>query len=205
MSHHVPPDFALIIAALPPTDPERRAAWAHAMDCAPCLHALVQGEKLLRLIDTQAPQAPEQTIDPALKQRILSSVANLPPERPAAPWHALLLALGAACSAALAWLDGTRDAGLQARLGFHCIFWELVFALGPLVCGAVLALGTGKQRSPRVFALIGIAGGLFGQVLLRTRCPVHDVNPHLLVFHTAGVLLAAGLGYAFARSMRWAD
>jgi hypothetical protein len=204
MSHHVPPDFALIVAALEPTDPDRRAAWAHARACPACKRALEQGEAVLALIDTQPL---EQTIHPALKQRILSSVANLPPERAHGRRRkfALALVVGIACSLLLAWIDGTRHAGLHVSLGLRCIFWQVVFALGPLVFGAVLALSTGKQRSPRVFALIGIAGGLLGQTLLRTRCPMHDVNPHLLVFHTAGVLVAAGLGFLFARSMRWVD
>jgi len=37
------------------------------------------------------------------------------------------------------------------------------------------------------------------QLLLRTRCPAHDAEAHLLVFHTGGVVLAAWLAATLVR------
>jgi hypothetical protein len=201
MSHHVPPDFALIVAALDPSDPERCAAWAHARDCKPCERILQQGEVVLQLIDAQAP---DQFIDPALKERILTSVANLPAAPRRRAWPRIGVAIGAAISAVLALFDGAERVGLFAAVGVRCVFWELMFALVPLALTAQVALSTGRGRGPWVLALAGVIGGLAGQTYLRVRCPMHDANPHLLVFHCAGVLAAAATGVLIARAMRWA-
>lgn len=199
MSQHVPPDLALIVAALDQHDPERRAAWEHAAACEPCRRVLEQGEAVLELIDAQAPH---EFIDPALKQRILNSVEKLPPRRKPVLWQPFAIAIAALVSIAFAFLDG-EHAGLHASQGWKCIFWEVMFALAPLAITAQVAISMRKPNASWILAFAGVAGGLVGQLYLRARCPLHDVNPHLLVFHCAGVLTAAAVGLVIARGIRW--
>ena len=199
MSSHVPPDFALILAALEPCDPERRAAWQHAKDCDACRRVLEQGQAVLDLIDAQAPH---QFIDPALKQRILSSVGGSSTKVARAWWQPLGIAMGTLASFGLALLDGVRP-GLHAGQGVHCVFWEVMFALVPLAVTAQVVITMRKQNPSWWLALAGVVGGVIGQVYLRGVCPLRDVNPHLLVFHCAGVVIAAALGLVVARGIRW--
>lgn len=199
MSQHVPPDLALIVAALDPHDPERRAAWDHAKDCERCQSVLEEGQAVLELIDAQAPY---EFIDPALKQRILNSVEKLPPRRTRERWQPLAIALGGLASLGFALADGER-AGLYLSQGWKCIFWEVMFALVPLAITAQVAISARKPNASWFLAAAGVVGGFVGQLYLRGRCPMHDVNPHLLVFHCAGVLVAACLGLLIARGIRW--
>ena len=200
MTHHVPPDIALIVAALDPQDPERRAAWEHAKHCEPCQRILEQGEAVLQLIDAQAP---DQFIDPALKQRILNSVASLPPRRKQLRWKPIVIGLGAIASVAMAFSDGVAHAGMYASIGVRCVFWELLFALVPLAVTAQVVISTQRPNPNWSLALAGVIGGLAGQLFLRWRCPISDVTPHVWVFHCIGVVLAAGLGLVLARGIRW--
>jgi hypothetical protein len=191
MSQHISDDRALILAALAAVDPERRAAQEHAARCPKCARVLSEGEAMLALVDAQAA---ELQIDPRLKARILSAVAESPQDRRAPRWEHVGLTLGAVLSACLAWLDGRGPPGLYPAHGHYCVLWELLGATLPLIGAGLWATRTSKRPEPLRLALIALGGAIAGQLFLRWRCPTSDSGLHLLVFHAAGVLLAALLG-----------
>lgn len=191
MSRHISDDRALILAALAADDPERRAALAHAAHCPRCARVLSEGEAMLALVDAQAA---ELQIDPRLKARILSAVAQAPQEGRGVRWEHIGLALGAAGSVGLAWLDGRGPPGLFPAHGHYCLLWELLAATLPLIGAGIWATRASARPEPLGLALLAMAGGLAGQLFVRMRCPTSDAGLHLLVFHTTGVLLAALLG-----------
>jgi hypothetical protein len=73
-----------------------------------------------------------------------------------------------------------------------------------------LPLGLAVQQGRRLraapnattFASFAAAGALAGQAALDLTCPDRSGTPHLVLFHLAGVLLAALLGAFVGRSLR---
>jgi hypothetical protein len=84
--------------------------------------------------------------------------------------------------------------GLEARAGFECTGCEL--AAGALSWLVVAALAKHKHLTldRRMTMAIAAAGALASQAAQLLSCPVARTNPHLLVFHFGGVLLAAAFG-----------
>jgi len=84
--------------------------------------------------------------------------------------------------------------GLEPRAGVECTACELV--AGGLSWLIVAALAKRKHLTldRRMTMAIAAAGALASQAAQLLSCPVARTNPHLLVFHFGGVLLAAAFG-----------
>ncbi|HEV8323888.1 MAG TPA: hypothetical protein VG389_19885 [Myxococcota bacterium] len=107
-------------------------------------------------------------------------------------------ALAAAASAALALATGHGEV-LAPLLGLRCVGTELVAALLPFAVAPWLWLRRRAEGGPGRFAGIAAAAALAGQAALHLTCHESAAGPHLLVFHTGGVLLAAALGTLASR------
>ena len=75
------------LATLPPGDPEREAAYAHARGCAGCAAALREGERLVALLEALPPEpAPSAAVlrrasAPVLEQSLDPAAGGAPPSR----------------------------------------------------------------------------------------------------------------------------
>ncbi len=181
---HLPPDHALVLVTLPPEDPERRAAYAHADGCPACAALLREHEAMLRLLDG-AFLPPE--ITPALAARVHASV------RPRRWPRLVLLATWLASLALILRVPSFSDA-LGSGVGSHCALSEALFAVAPLGAGAWLSRAGRVRLDPAGFAAITGAGGLVGQWWLRNHCPVHGAALHSFVFHFLVVIALSLLG-----------
>jgi len=193
---HISEDLALILAALAPDDPERRAALAHAESCAACARLLERGASMLGMIDAQ-PLTVE--VDPRLKARILASVDRLEAERSGTRWEPYAIAIGALLSVVLASFDLHVRAGLFPARAPLCVMWQLLGATLSVAGVGVWARAWAWRASPLRLGVVAMAGALIGQLWLRARCPTLDAPQHVFAFHVSGVLLAALLGYVLAR------
>jgi len=113
-------------------------------------------------------------------------------------WGGAALALLPVASGVFSLIAGAGG-GLHVATGLKCTLFELIVALLPLGV-SVLALRRSTQdgRSPLLLAVHAAAGALAGHAALHFTCPVSTATPHLLVFHTGGVVLAGLLGLAAA-------
>jgi hypothetical protein len=112
----------------------------------------------------------------------------------AAPrWRTRAAALACIASGALAMLAGSGG-DLAALLGVKCVAIELVAAALPYATAVRAAARLGSRQGAGAMAAIAAAGALAGQASLHLTCPERSATPHLLVFHTGGVLFAAVLG-----------
>lgn len=109
----------------------------------------------------------------------------------------LVLGMVPLASALFALLDGAGG-GLHAAVGVKCVIAELISSAIPLAA-AVTLLRRGVSGGAKEIAAAGCAGALAGQALLHLTCPVSTATPHLFVFHTGGVLVAALLGGLLGR------
>ena len=110
----------------------------------------------------------------------------------AAAGGAVLVALAAAGAAG-------RAGPVEAALGPECLLTEQGCAAA-VVAAVWLVLRRGSSAlTPRVVMAGAAAGALCGAAALQLTCPAHAALPHLLAFHTAGVLVAAGLAGAASR------
>lgn len=197
MSAHLDAEQAMLLAALTEDDPARRAADAHAAECADCRALLADGALMMTMLDEMETPV---LVSPALKARIESrldfSSARVPAYKSA--WARLTVVGLSLLSLFLVWLGGTHvsSGGLMASLGQgvggHCAGFEAAFAAVPLGVGAVLSqLGKVRLR-PAPFAATTMAFAIAGQLVLSSRCPLHELTLHLFVFHFLTVL-AVGL------------
>jgi hypothetical protein len=107
--------------------------------------------------------------------------------------RALIAALVAA-SGVFAWAVGAV-AGLETRIGLECTACELVAAAIPWLLVTVLAWRQGVALDRGTVVAVAAAGALASQAGQIMGCPVPHANPHLLIFHLGGVLLAAALAF----------
>ena len=191
MSEHVDAARSLFLVALPSDDEERLAAEAHAARCEECAQLLAEGRELLGVVDEGPSGAP---IDPVLRAQIRERVLGESRSRPSI-WAPLWLFAMLLASLGMAWLDGRADAGLGAAEGVKCVRMEILLAVVPFALSGWLMLREVIAPQPLTLAATTMAGGLVGQVLLRSMCHAGDGHAHLLVFHVGGVLLSALLGY----------
>jgi hypothetical protein len=196
MSDHISEDFALILVALDPDDPERRAALAHAESCSACTRLLECGASVLSLIDADQVDV---KVDPQLKARVLASVDRLEAER-CHRWEPYALAVGALLSIALGLLDLRLRWDLFPARAPLCFMWQMMGALLSLAGTAIWARSWAWRSSRLRPAVVAMGGALIGQLWLRVRCPTHDAPLHVLSFHISTVLAAALLGYLLARA-----
>jgi hypothetical protein len=197
MNEHIDPTSVLALVALPDEDPERRRAWGHATQCPACRALLDEGLAVLRLIDAE--RTPPPPISAALKARVKAAV--LAQERARSRWEGPALALVSLVSLLLAFFDGHVGRPLALSVGAHCLFYEIAFGMVPVGSMFLLARRGPIELRPLRIGTFAAGLALFGQLLLRTRCPVHDAGLHLLLFHVSGVVLAALLGMGTARRL----
>jgi hypothetical protein len=156
---------ALALAALPPGDPDREAAAAHARSCAGCAQALREGNRLLRLIDAELQPPPPSEV--ALQRARDAVLARMEREGPGRGWRAsLILAASALLSfgtlSAVArdratdlksWLAAGAAALLAAMLaGASNAGLSVAFGACAASAGLVLLSGAGTGLAP----LLGI-------------------------------------------------
>ena len=80
---------------------------------------------------------------------------------------------------------------LAPAIGIKCTLLEIVAALVPWIVFLRFTQGlVGRGQG----AAMAAAGALAGQAALHLSCPVAHAEPHLLVFHLGGVILASALG-----------
>jgi predicted anti-sigma-YlaC factor YlaD len=195
MSEHIDPALTLALSALAEEDPERRRAWEHAAQCPACRALLDEGAAMLRAIDSEHGLVP---VDEALKARVKAAMAKR--ARLRWQWEPPALALLALTSLLLAFFDGHPERPLALGVGLHCLLYELGLGMLPVAAMLLLARRGLAAFQPLRVGTLAAGFALFGQLLLRSRCPVHEAMLHLLLFHVSGVGLAALLGIG---SMRW--
>jgi hypothetical protein len=84
--------------------------------------------------------------------------------------------------------------GLEPRAGVECTGCELVAAAISLLVVATLARRRHLALDRWTTMAVAAAGAVASQAAQLLACPVARANPHLLVFHFGGVLLAAAFG-----------
>lgn len=182
------------LVASPRGDHARVAAEAHAATCPDCARALEQAEATLALLDAAPPLPPPSA--EALRRAsapILRDLAG----RTRALW---VIALALLVSLAFALWAGQGGAMvLRPSLGVRCVLSEVLTALLPLVVAAVLVRRGRAAGSAAWFGAVASVGALIGHGHLHLHCPAQTSLPHLLVFHTGGIILCAGLGAMVSR------
>lgn len=201
MDEHLDESSAMFLVALSGDDAERRAAEAHVATCGQCRAVWQESQQLLVMLDSAAQPDP---VSPALLQRVHAAVSNAQVEQ--RPWYARRGAwgflAGAVASLLLFWsqLGAAVPAELQAQgqpgVGWDCTGFELGLAASAFALGVLWARRAAREFGPMQASLIAMSGALVGQWLLESRCEAEQTALHLLVFHVAGVALAALLGAA---------
>jgi hypothetical protein len=105
-----------------------------------------------------------------------------------------LIAVLVGASGLFAWAVGAVS-GLETRIGLECTACELVAAAIPWLLVTVLAWRQGVALDRGTVVAVAAAGALASQAGQIMGCPVPHANPHVLIFHLGGVLLAAGLAF----------
>ncbi len=138
---------------------------------------------------------------PAMQDRAIAlALAALATALGAASRRFALAVVAAAPLAALGVALVTGAAGPpQASVGVDCLATEIACSV-LVVAGAWLAIRRGTSSlAPRAVAAGAAAGALGAVAALQLTCRAHTALPHLLVFHVAGVLLAAAAAPAIWR------
>jgi hypothetical protein len=182
------------LVTLDRNDAERIAAFAHAAACTQCAGLLQEAQASFALLDVYAkPVAPDAATMARIRAQLQREMA------PAAPAQLWILALLAAVSAVMAVVAG-GSGPLDSHLGFHCLGYELMYA-GPTMLGALWLVRKGTLARPALaLASSAAIGALAGQAALLVKCSAIDSHVHNLAFHTAGVLVAAAVGYALSKT-----
>jgi hypothetical protein len=105
----------------------------------------------------------------------------------------LVLAAMVLASGLFAYLIGAVSA-VAPRFGVECTVCELVAAAIPWLVVTTLARRRQIPIERGTAMAVAVAGALASQAAQLLTCPVSRANPHLLVFHFGGVLLAMALG-----------
>jgi hypothetical protein len=169
---------ALGLAALPADAPERLRAEAHAQTCAACARAIVEGRRLLALLDATILPAPSPA---ALARASATVLAELDAQHDAAGVHLGAGRLAAAVAAAVV------------------AAWALPLALarGPIATGSPFALSLGLAALAAVASAATIRWG--GRVA--AAFPVLSAVTALLASTGRGLDAGDGLHCAFVEAM----
>jgi hypothetical protein len=210
VSEHVESEQLLALSALRAREDPRalkgneqdaalRVALAHVNTCSYCEARLRENEALFALLDGENVPA---LVSPALRARVLATVAGTPPVR--TPWARLAVLAMTAASVALAWFDGRgsnplRLSDLVPSMGAHCLASQAGFAAIPLAVGMVLSRAGKARLLPLPFAAWSMGFAVLGQLWLRNHCGANNLSVHLFAFHFVGVLLAGLIGAGLGR------
>jgi hypothetical protein len=105
----------------------------------------------------------------------------------------IVVAAMVATSALFAHAAGALS-GFEPKFGAECTICELVAAAIPWLAVTELARRRHVPLYRWTLVVAAVAGALASQAAQLLTCPVARANPHLLVFHLGGVLLALALG-----------
>ena len=106
------------------------------------------------------------------------------------------IALAAAGASALFALFAGTGADVGLERGMPCMGSELFAGFVALGVAWAIRSRQGELVGPGFLGAVAAAGALAGQAALNVTCHVRDALPHLLVFHTGGVIVAALIGAA---------
>jgi hypothetical protein len=170
------------LAALPPDDPERAAAFAHAQGCPGCARALAEAARLQALLgEDEAPALPAGALARAA-QAIEEELGREARRRSA--WAA------AAAAAVLA-----AVVGLARRRQAAPLDWGVAAALGGLAV-ALAALARGRPRT----ALGAALAAAFAAILAGGAGPVEaETGVHCLLTELAGATAVVVAGWLALR------
>lgn len=193
MTDHVPADRMLMLAALEDSDPEKLQARSHAEACSDCERLFREGERMVSLLEQSETPV---TVSTELTARVRRAVFESAPatERSAKRWQPLIWLAGASLSALLIWFDVHPGEGLTIGNGIDCLLFENGYALATCAGAAIWARSRGRQIDPWTGSVVGLAGALVGQFVLRTHCEAAHAALHLLSFHLIGVAIGTALG-----------
>ena len=107
-----------------------------------------------------------------------------------------VLALTSLSAAVATWAGVTN--GWDPELGMQCMLSEFFGSL-LLLATAYVSARRGGIWNPPTAVTAACGGAVAGQAALHVTCPAMFHQPHLLAFHTGGVVLAALLGSAATR------
>jgi hypothetical protein len=148
------------------------------------------------MLDSAAQPEP---VSAALLQRVQAAVSSTQVwYKQRAAWG---LVAGAVATLLLFWqqLGAAVPAELQTAqpgVGWGCAGFELGLAGSAFAIGVLWARRAARELGPLQASLVAMSGALVGQWLLESRCEAEQTALHLLVFHVAGVAVAALLGAA---------
>jgi hypothetical protein len=196
VAKHIDAESALFLVALDDTDPEKRAAFTHAADCASCLRLIHESQAMLQLIDRESALV---EVDAGLETRVRAALFEGKRERSVGRLEYLAWLAGAFVSGLMIWLDAKPGQPLYAEVGLRCMRFELGFAVIALGAGVLWTRSSGRELGPLRASVLAMTGALIGQALLRIRCEAHDAALHLLAFHLVGVVIATVLGAVAGR------
>jgi hypothetical protein len=198
VSEHLESEELLALSVSTEDDAAQRIARKHVESCAYCAARLLENQALFALLDGENQPA---AVSPALRARVLSSVAGRPTR--VSPWARLAIAAALVTSILLAYLDGRgselRLSNLVPSLGAHCLAFQGAFSAIPLVVGLALSRAGKVVLPPLPFAAWSMGFAVVGQVALRTHCAAHDLSVHLFAVHFVGVLLAGAVAGGLGR------
>jgi hypothetical protein len=155
--------------------------------------------QLLALLDRDAEAT--SPVSDELLSRVQTAVSRAPIAKPwfmrLSTWLIPALAL---CSLGLFWahLGATPEPEAVPRPhhGWGCLRVELGLGVAAFAFGVLGARAMARQLGTAGSALAAMSGALVGQRLLGSLCRAEQTAVHLLLFHVAGVALAALLGGA---------
>jgi hypothetical protein len=171
------------LASLPPEDPGRRAAWAHAAGCEGCARALREAERLQALLGEWSP-APLSAA--AYGQAALAVEAELAKEaRRRAAWP----------MAAAAAFMGTMVA-MARHPGGSALDWGTAGVLGAV---ALALLGLAGRR-PRLVVGVAAAAAAGAALLVGRAGPVEPgLGAECLMWELSAAALVLGAGWVAVR------
>jgi hypothetical protein len=143
------------LAALPPEDPERIAAWAHASGCAGCARALREAERLQALVTAWEP--PPRAAG-SLERASLAIIADLRREAQ----RRMIASIAAVCLALGVFVGFARD---RSRLAED---WVWAAVLGALA----IALAAAARRRALLVVAAAVLAAVTAAVVARRPGPL---------------------------------
>ena len=164
------------LAALPPEDPERVAAWTHANGCAGCARALREAERLQTLVAAwEAPPLAAGALERA-SQTILTDLRREARRR-------LWASIAAVCASLLAFVAFARPHSRSAE------DWALAAFLGALA----IALAAGARQKARFVIAAAVVAAVAAAIAFGRPGPLAPATGlHCLATEVASAAMVVG-------------
>lgn len=171
------------LAALPPDDPERIAAWAHANGCAGCARTLREAERLHALMAACEPPPPAEGALERASQAILADL-----RREARRW--MLASSAAVCASLAAFVGFARNHSRSAE------DWAWAAVLGALA----IALAAAARRRALLVITAAVLAAVITAVAAGQPGPFAvDVGVHCLTGEVASAAMVVGAAWLAIR------